>query len=339
MEIKALAELLDSLFTADELRIFLHAGPQGERIVHVIAAGEPLQTIAYKTVLGLRAARCIDRGFFARLRAERPYRADEIAEVEVLWPEHAVTIRRATHVITLVAEVAGQAAAIDDELILDALGACDEDSRLAIDLHDCKAWAEGRDRIRADVQRHLREVVLRSSVRHVSLFGLAPIPWLMTLGYAVSETVEAQVFPRLRTPSTLRWQTDGVMEGWQTQRVSADPAARDVAVLVSASARVQVPRVEAVLSSRAIYELRLDRPGIDAVRSEAQLAAFGRCYRGLLDEIAEQQPQVERVHVFAAAPVAVAIDCGRRILHSGDPAVVAYTLVDGRYVRALELRA
>ena len=346
MEFEALVELLISLFSPEELQMFLHMGPQGDRIVGAIELGNSRQRIAYDAIVALREARALDREFFRRLREQRPHRGDEIAALEARWPGDAVAGVRATHVITLVAEVAGQAAAIDDEQIRDALGACDERSRLQLDLHDCggaaPAWSAGQDKIRTAVQRYLREVVLPSGVRHVSLFGLAPIPWLMTLGHAISETVEARVFQRLRTPSTWTWQTEDTKEGcWLTRQVSAAPDARAVAVLISASARVQFPRVDAALppSSRAVYEISLARPRIDAVRSEAQFEEFGRCYRGLLDQIAERHPTIEHVHVFAAVPVAMAIDCGRRILHSGDPVVIAYWLVERQYVLALELRA
>jgi hypothetical protein len=251
--------------------MFLHMGPQGDRIVGAIELGNSRQRIAYDAVVALREARALDREFFQRLREKRPHRGDEIAALEARWPGDAVAGVRATHVITLVAEVAGQAAAIDDEQIRDALGACEERSRLQLDLHDfggaAPAWSAGQDKIRTAVQRYLREVVLPSGVRHVSLFGLAPIPWLMTLGHAISETVEARVFQRLRTPSTWTWQTEDAKEGgWLTRQVSAAPDARAVAVLISASARVQLPRVDAALlpSSRAVYEISLARPRIDA---------------------------------------------------------------------------
>lgn len=349
-QIQALVDLVSDLFTPDQLRRFVHFGPEGETLVNEVDFSGSTSDVAYRVVGFLRRAGHIDPAFFARLRQERERRATDIDAVEsmCLGSEAAVKPFAATHAVTLVAAIAGQISAIDDTQILAALGHSAPKSWLRIDLHalnplgeDGGAWTEGQAEIRRKVQDYLRESVLPSGVSHLSLFGLAPIPWLMALGYALSETVETRVFQRFRVPAGWRWQADeSGRERWLTRQVSVDPTARDVAILVSASARVQVDRVDAVVppENRATYTIELENPRIDAVRSESQLEEFGRYYRALLDRIEQEQRAVERVHVFVAAPVAVAIDCGRRILHNADPIVVAYNFVERTYVRALELR-
>lgn len=347
-QIQALVDLLSDLFTTEELRRFVHFGPEGERLVKEIDFVGPPSEVGYRVVELLRRAGHIDAPFFVRLRKGRERRASDIHAVEsICLGSTAVKPAAETHVVTLVAAVAGQVSAIDDAQILAALGHGASKSWLRIDLHalnplaDRGSWTEGQAEIRRRVQDYLRESVLPSGVSHLSLFGLAPIPWLMALGYALSETVEARVFQRFRVPSGWRWQADEPgRERWHTRQISVDPAARDVAILVSASARVQLDRVDAVLlpEKRSTYTIELENPRIDAVRSESQLEEFGMHYRALLDRIEQAHRAVERVHVFVAAPVAVAIDCGRRILHNADPVVVAYNFEERRYVSALELR-
>lgn len=346
--LEQLAELLAALFDQKELRRFLHYGPEGERVVRSINFEEVRDEVAYHAVESLRRFVRVDEAWFARLRSERRERIEEIDAVARAWlgPGRSAEAA-ATHVIVLEAEIAGQVSAIDDAQIREALGACREVGRLRLDLHDVTAgdaelsiWSQGQQRIETGVQQFLRSTVRASAVHHVSVFGLAPIPWLMALGYALSETVEARVYPRLRVPSTWCWQADGSDPGgWQTRVVTAAPQARDVAVLVSASARVHPDRVDEALSpdERATYEISLGEPALDSVRSAEQLEAFGRIYRALLVQIEREQPNVERLHIFAAVPVAVAIECGRRILHNADPPVVVYQYHARRYVRALEL--
>lgn len=348
MELKPLVDLLSSLFQGGELRRFLHFGPDGEQAVQAIEFTGPPIDVAYHCVTYLIRAGHIGPAFFIRLREERPRRARDIDAVERQCLGSTVSETHDTHVVTLVAAIAGQISAIDDGQIGAALGSRAPKSWLRLDLHALdpfagagSAWTKGEAEIRRKVQEHLRTVVLPSGVNHVSLFGLAPIPWLMALGYAFSETVQVRVFQRHRVPSTWSWQPDQPgLDHWQTRLLTAAPEAREVALLVSASAPVQQERVDAVLSStdRATYTITLQDPKIDAVRTEAQLEEFGKQYRALLDEIEQRQRAVERIHVFAAAPVAVAIDCGRRILHNADPVIVAYHYVDRGYVRALELR-
>lgn len=346
--LEQLAKLLADLFDQKELRRFLHYGPDGERVVRSIQFEEERDEVAYRAATALQRFGGIGEAFFARLRSERGGRLDEIEVVARAWlgPGRS-SEASATHVIVLEAAIAGQVSAIDDAQIRAALGACREVGRLRLDLHEVTAadpqsiWSEGQTLIRTGVQEFLRAAVRPSAVHHVSVFGLAPIPWLMALGYALSETVETRVYPRLRVPSTWCWQPDGPeSDGWQTRVLTAAPQATDVAVLVSASARVHPSRVDDALSpdGRATYEISLDEPALDAVRSATQLEAFGRTYRALLVEIERKQPRVERLHIFAAVPVAVAIECGRRILHNADPPVVTYQFHERRYIRALELR-
>lgn len=346
--VEQLTHLLVDLFTPDQLKQFLHFGPDGDELVRSFPSTTVPFDGAYQAVDLLRRHGLVDADFFGRLRQVRPRRAADIDAVERAWPTRRAEVIAETHVVLLVAAIAGQVSAIDDGQVRAALGATREIGRLRLDLHDLEPligdpsiWLAGQARIQTAVQEYLRTTVLASPAHHVSVFGQAPIPWLMTLGYALSETVEARVHQRLREPSTWCWQNhEPALDTWQTRVVADAPFAREVAVLVSASAPVRPERVQAALSTvtYAAYEITLAEPRYDAVRSPEQLEEFGRHYRRLFARIEAAHPEVERVHVFAAAPVAVAVDCGRKLLHSADPVVVTYQLHERRYVRALELR-
>ncbi|PCC74263.1 hypothetical protein SAMN02745121_04366 [Nannocystis exedens] len=340
-----LVKLLESLFQPDGLQRFVHLELDAAQVVHEVNFEAAPERVFYKVAVALQQAGYIDADFFARLRAARPRRASDIDAVAVLF---AAAVGQRTHVITLEAAIAGPISAIDEEQVRAALGAATPLSRLRLDLHDLdpragdpSTWSKGHLRICHGVQQHLRDVVLPSGACHLSLFGLAPIPWLVALGHAVSETIDARVFQRLRAPAGWSWQPDAPgLDRWFVVADPAAPPARDVAVLVSASARVQRERVDAVLrpAGRATYEITLAEPRLDAVRSEAQLEEFARHYRAVLGQIEQRHPALERLHIFAAAPVAVAIECGRRILHNAAPMIVTYDFAGGRYSEALELR-
>jgi hypothetical protein len=53
MEFEALVELLISLFSPEELQMFLHMGPQGDRIVGAIELGNSRQRIAQRVATRL----------------------------------------------------------------------------------------------------------------------------------------------------------------------------------------------------------------------------------------------------------------------------------------------
>lgn len=345
--LRGLFDLLSSLFTPDKLQRFLHFGPEGDRIVSELNFAPAPAAVFYETARLLDRRGHVTRDLFERLRREFPRRSRDIDEVERACLGRTTEAIAATHVVTLEAAIAGRVSLIDDVQVRAALGPCEPRSWRRIDLNALDParsdsdWSEGQAAIDAAVQDHLRREVLPSDVRHVSIFGLAPIPWLMALGHAVSETVQARLFTRLRVPATWSWQPDEPgLSRWTVRLIATSPDPNEIALLISASARVLPERVDAVLppADRATYEIALDDPKIDAVRSETQLDAFGRVYRETLDRIAREHRSVGRIHVFGAMPVAVAVDCGRRILHSADPAVVAYNFVGDTYIRALELR-
>ena len=108
---------------------------------------------------------------------------------------------------------------------------------------------------------------------------------------------------------------------------------------MSASASVSLERIRRAIDvdDAAIYSVSIEKPRIDAVRSEGQLQSFARTYREVLRELEHRHPRLERIHLFVAAPVAVAIACGRCVLHSSAPPLVTYDYVRGTYERALVL--
>ncbi|MFZ6178801.1 SAVED domain-containing protein [Nannocystis pusilla] len=347
MSLKPLVELLESLFEPDALQRFVHLELDAEAIVHNVDFKAAPARVAYEVARALQRDGYIDSQLFAKLRAVSPRRAKDIDDVAILFAEPLSPVGRHTHVITLEAAIAGRISAIDDEQVRAALGTTTSLSRLRLDLHDLdplagdpSVWSEGQARIQRAIQEHIRDVVLESGARHLSLFGQGPIPWLIAFGHAVSETIDADVFQRFRAPAGWSWQPDDPeLDRWSVISDPDPPTVRDVAVLVSASARVRRERVDAVLppADRATYEITLAEPRLDAVRSKAQLEAFARDYRELLGQIEARHPGLERLHIFAAAPVAVVIECGRRILHNAAPVIVTYEFTDKRYCKALEL--
>ncbi|MCY1004680.1 SAVED domain-containing protein [Nannocystis pusilla] len=347
MSLKSLVDLLDSLFSPDGLQRFVHLELDAEKVVQEVDFKTAPARVFYEVAVALRQQGRIDSQLFAKLRGKFPRRVSDIDAVAIFFGEPAAPSGLQTHVITLEAAIAGQISAIDEEQIRVALGTAVPVSRLKLDLHDLdtlagdpSTWSKGQVRIRESIQQHLRDEVLRSGARHLSLFGLAPIPWLVAFGLAVSETIDARVFQRLRAPAGWSWQPEEPeLDRWSVIPDPDAPPARDVAVLISASASVKRERVDAVLprADRATYEITLADPRIDAVRSEALLEAFAHHYRAVLGQIEARHPGIERLHIFAAAPVAVAIECGRRILHNAAPRIVSYEFAGGQYRKALEL--
>lgn len=81
-----LIELLQSLFSVDDLRAFFCLGPSGERIGACLPGPlASLLTVARSGVEEAIRLGLVDAEFFSRLKKERPLRSEEIVRVEQHW--------------------------------------------------------------------------------------------------------------------------------------------------------------------------------------------------------------------------------------------------------------
>lgn len=201
-----------------------------------------------------------------------------------------------------------------------------------------EAWA---GEIGRRVRGFLEHRVAPSKVNRLGLFAFAPIPLLMTLGRVIGDQHPAVIFGRQRHTQSWRWDAEsGEPIGLALDRPPDGPTAPDIALLVSISARVKRWAVEAALPQGFdLFELRATTPGVEVVRTRADLAAFARLWRELLDAAHEHSRGVARVHVFAAVPISIAIQMGLGLIPKADPALVVHDFRDGVFHPVLRLAA
>lgn len=176
----------------------------------------------------------------------------------------------------------------------------------------------------------------------LAILGLAPIPMLVALGALVGDKVAGRVFERHRHRAEVSphqawvWEDDGPALDWEVvlpRRMQI--GATNVAILLSVSGNVDGGAVAAVLPNQhPQYEIRIKEPRTNVVRTATQLAAFVPLWRQVLDHVREHYGAAVRVHVFAAVPVSVAIECGRRLLQA-DPTLRIYNATGGAFKYAL----
>lgn len=181
--------------------------------------------------------------------------------------------------------------------------------------------------------------------RHVSVFALAPIPLLMTLGACLSSKVPTTLYQRHRDTEDWRWKVDDEPVDFETLRVQegSDPTA--VALIVSISGRVAVTDLPPTIDRRyGVYEIRPAgglSPGLNLVRCDSTLQAFRSRYQQTLRDIAAAHPSLSRIAVFPAAPAPCAVAMGRNRLPKRDPILEVFDFDkrNGGFVRTLEINA
>ena len=99
-------------------------------------------------------------------------------------------------------------------------------------------------------------------------------------------------------------------------------------------------RVQAVLPGASIWQISIDSPHNDFVRSLQQTEDFRRCLRRTLDTIKAAHGQTSELHVFPAMPVSLAVEVGRVRMPKADLPMIIYDedRGNGGFRRALEIK-
>lgn len=199
------------------------------------------------------------------------------------------------------------------------------------------------------IQREAERLYAKGSdverTKHLSVFGLAPIPLLMGLGASLSNKVQTDFFQCHRDRS-YRWTWSA---GEQTARYRTDclrdgAAAEKVALVLSLSGTIDASTFPAHIDdSYSVYQISLRDavPHTGFLRQREDLDEFRKAYRDLLGLLRKKHPTARELHMFPAVPAPVAIACGFDLLPKVDPALVVYDNVqtEGGFVERLKVQA
>ena len=159
-------------------------------------------------------------------------------------------------------------------------------------------------------------------------YGIAHIPLLFHIGCQVLTRVNLHYFEYNRFTNRLDFlpkngaypqiKLEGLpdVDNWKRG---------DAVVRISISYLVRPEFIEDVVTNPiASMHLRIDRPKRDIVTSKNQLEYYSEAFRNMLDGIREKLPNIERVHIFYAGPVALAVKLGSQIRRPIDPRIIVY---------------
>ncbi|TKS61677.1 MAG: HNH endonuclease [Nitrospira sp.] len=146
---------------------------------------------------------------------------------------------------------------------------------------------------------------------HFSIFAFAPMPLLIRLGALFTDKIAADVYQLRREPE----------QSWQWSEESHDAEYRlkvphsfehPPALIVSLSAPIAHHRVTSVLGRQiAIWEITIDKPNNDFLRTREQLSRFRQAVRRLMVRISDKHGNDAPLAIFPAMPVAAAVELGR----------------------------
>jgi hypothetical protein len=262
------------------------------------------------------------------LRAYKENHERHIYHMTSLRPEHR------TSVLTVTANIGEQSAFIPFDQVIEALAPLYPVSKpgkiidlTSIPIHDAASLATAQETIRRGLVQLYDTGGEVQSVKHLSIFALAPIPLLVDLGARLSNKVQTDLFQRHRDTENWTWKPTGSPVAYTSDiaRKGTDPS--HAALMMSLSGKIRVEDLPSTIDPTfTVYELTLKNttPNPAFLRARADLEEFRTSYQALLGLILETQGIVKELHFFPAMPAPVAILCGRDLLPKVHPGLLIY---------------
>jgi len=182
------------------------------------------------------------------------------------------------------------------------------------------------NKIKRKLLRYLDEGIDDVKIKHISLFGIAPMPLLTYLGRCVGDTVPTNIYQSHRnianTNKTWSWQEENSIELPYFISCERDEESEVVFLKLEISDNIEFDKYCNLLSTNcSIYQITVSEPSPHFLKSKRQLEIFSYEYRKLLNQIQAKHGKNCKIHILPAIPVSIAVECGRVILPTKDPEI------------------
>jgi hypothetical protein len=199
-------------------------------------------------------------------------------------------------------------------------------------------WQIEENNLIKKFNQRVRERLADGSIRHISIFALAPQSLLIKLGSLMTDILAAEVFQLHREPQGWGWlehKTDAKYFVQEPKEITKQPA-----LILSLSATITEDRIKSVLGDEvSIWEISIESPNNDFLKSRKQLQDFRILARKLMDKIKAVHGQDTILHVFPAVPVSISVELGRIRMPKADLLWKLYDQVNERkdFIHAIDI--
>lgn len=174
---------------------------------------------------------------------------------------------------------------------------------------DPNFWTSELQNLQQRFDRLLFPLLNSGEIKHISLFGFAPMPLLIKLGTLLNDITSVDVRQKRRNPDT--WAFDEDIETNYSFE-TPEEIQTNVALKIELSAFISNDRITSVLGNDiSIYSIKIDNPDNDFVKSRKQIADFGVKMKEAFRTIKDIHGQDALLNIFPAMPVSLAIQLGR----------------------------
>jgi hypothetical protein len=210
-------------------------------------------------------------------------------------------------------------------------------------------WELAAKEIARNVEKGLEGGFMENGAKHLSLFGIGPMPLLMYWGKCIGSTVSGRVHQKFRGKAAPRsWVWDSPDTGrssliFKLETLIPHSTGKPVLLVLALSDHIAEDKYKNLLENNpgcAVYQITVPSPtSEDLLRTDADLESFRKTYREALNLIQKDCGNGCIVYLLPAVPASVAIECGRALLPTKDPTIIAcqYYTDDRGFVPVLNL--
>ncbi|MDD4202435.1 MAG: SAVED domain-containing protein [Candidatus Omnitrophica bacterium] len=200
-------------------------------------------------------------------------------------------------------------------------------------------WKTEEKNLREIFNRKIRPLIEEANPCHFSIFSLATMPLMTLLGSLMTDKIPAQVYQLHREPHQT-WQWLNEQEKIEYKIKVPDSFKHPPVLVISLSASISYERITAVLGEEvSIWELTIEKPHNDFLRSKEQLSEYRKTMRKLLVDIGKAHKKTTALSIFPAMPVACAVEFGRVRMPKADMPWIFYDHNRNKscFIKALEI--
>lgn len=171
-------------------------------------------------------------------------------------------------------------------------------------------------------ERKIAPIIDQDQCKHFSVFALAPQPLLIQLGVLLTDKISVETYQLHREPKGWRWKDEPESFNFNVRRpneFNGTPA-----LLFSLSDYVDHERITRVLGDANIWEVTVDKPHNDFMKSKQQLSSFRKYVRQMMVHIKNKHGNDVPLHIFPVMPVSCSVELGRARMPKADMPWIIY---------------
>ena len=239
-----------------------------------------------------------------------------------------------TSVLVFTANIADQSVFVPFDQVLEAVSPRYPFSKpgkiidlTSIRIDDAASVATARETVRRALAQLYDTGSEVQTVKHLSVFALAPIPLLVALGEQLSNKIPTDLFQRHRDNENWTWRRAQKPVEYEFKKLRSGAQGEEAALILSLSGTIRLGDLPKEVDSRcAVYGLTLkgQTPNPAFLKARKDLENFRLAYQMALSTIMRERGTIRSLHLFPAVPAPIAILCGRELLPKVHPELIIY---------------